>query len=296
MRGKEYIEEPLVTVVIPSYNHDKYIKDAVISVVNQKDYSNIEFIVIDDGSTDSSPIILDKLSKKYNFRYYHRENRGLCKTLNEALSLSSGKYFSICASDDIFISDKIVQQVKFLEKNPNYAVCYGNIIGINDFGDIESRVEVENAKSGWIFKELILGEIGIPAPSTMIRTEILRELGGYSEDISIEDWDIWLRVSEKYEIGYLNRYLACYRNHNNNTYKQSYNMFKAQKEILEKWNSYRDYNYVLEVWKLRWFKSLSRRGYIDEAKNYMGVALKNIFDIDVIKILIKYHILNFSKN
>ncbi len=290
------MREPLVTVVIPSYNHEKYIKDAVLSVVKQKNYNNIELIVIDDGSSDNSPAILDRLSKKYKFRYISRENRGLCRTLNEALSISSGEYFSICASDDMFVEDKIAKQVRFLEDNPNYAVCYGDIILMDNLGEIKERVEIKNAKSGWIFKELLLGEIGIPAPSTMIRTEILRELGGYSEDISIEDWDMWLRVSQKYQIGYLNSYLAYYRNHDNNTYKQSYKMFQAQKDILKKWNSYEGYNYILEVWQLRWFKSLSRRGYIDEAKNYIGIALKNILDIEVIKILIKYHLLNFIKN
>ena len=63
------MREPLVTVVIPSYNHEKYIKDAVLSVVNQKNYNNIELIVIDDGSSDNSPAILERLSKKYKFRY-----------------------------------------------------------------------------------------------------------------------------------------------------------------------------------------------------------------------------------
>ncbi len=290
------MREPLVTVVIPSYNHEKYIKDAVLSVVNQKNYNNIELIVIDDGSSDNSPAILERLSKKYKFRYISRENRGLCKTLNEALNISSGEYFSICASDDMFVEDKIAKQVRFLEDNPNYAVCYGDIIIIDDLGDIKERVKIKNAKSGWIFKELILGEIGIPAPSTMIRRDILIELGGYSEDVSIEDWDMWLRASQKYEIGYLNSYLAYYRNHENNSYKQSYKMFQAQKNILKKWESYAEYNSILKIWQLRWFKSLSRRGYIDEAKNYMEIALKNIFDKEVIKILIKYYLLDFIKN
>lgn len=294
MKEKQYKQEPLVTVVIPSYNHEKYIKEAVLSVINQKNYSNIELIVIDDGSSDNSPKILEELSQQYTFRYIRRENRGLCKTLNEALTHSLGKYFSICASDDKFMVDKVAQQVDFLESNPNYGVCYGDIVLIDEVGNIENRVTVNNAKSGWIFKELLLGEIGIPAPSTMMRTEILRELGGYSEEVPIEDWDMWLRISQKYEIGYLNSYLACYRNHDNNTFKQSYKMFKAQKEILKKWESYQEYSHVLEVWQLKWFKSLSRRGYQDEAKNYMGVALKNIFDIEVVKILIKYHLLNLK--
>ncbi len=283
----------LVTIVVPSYNHEKYIKEAIESIINQS-YKNIELIVIDDGSTDSSPKILEKLSKEYNFKYIHRENRGLSKTLNEALSLANGEYFSICASDDRFLLDKISKQVEFLESNLEYGVCYGNVISFNDLG-VNRKVDVKNGKSGWIFKDLITANIIIPAPSSIIRTDILRELGGYSEDVLIEDWDMWLRVANIYQIGYLDDYLAYYRDHNNNTYKQTYKMFKAQKKILEKWIDYKDYNQALEVWQLDWFKSLSRRGYIDEAREYMGVAIKNLFDIDTFKILLKYYLIG-SKN
>jgi len=281
----------LVTVVIPSYNHQNYIKEAIESIINQS-YKNIELIVIDDGSIDSSPKILDSLSKKYGFKYIHRENRGLSKTLNEALELAKGEYFSICASDDRFILDKVYKQVKFLENNLDYAVCYGNVIAFNNSG-IEKRVNVKNGKSRWIFKELITADINIPAPSSMMRTHILREVGGYSEDILIEDWDMWLRVANIYKIGYLNEYLAYYRDHEKNTYKQTYKMFEAQKKILEKWSDYKYYNQALKIWQLYWFKSLSRHGYRDEAKRYIKVAIKNLFDIDTFKILLKYHLIRF---
>ena len=109
----------LVTVLIPSYNHQKYIKDAILSVINQT-YKNIELIVIDDGSSDDSPQIIRSLGKKYNFKYIIRENRGICATLNEALNMAKGVYFCGLGSDDMFFPEKIEKQVNFMLNNPEY--------------------------------------------------------------------------------------------------------------------------------------------------------------------------------
>lgn len=87
----EISKKPLVSVVISSYNHEPYIEQTIESIVNQT-YSNIEIIVFDDGSTDNSPVILDKLSKKYNFYFERQKNIGLSATLNKGLYLSKGKY------------------------------------------------------------------------------------------------------------------------------------------------------------------------------------------------------------
>ena len=106
---------PLVSVIVPCYNHEKYVEETIESIVNQT-YENIELIVIDDGSKDASPQIIEELSKKYNFKFIHRSNKGLSATLNEGIRLSQGKYISVCASDDKLKLDKIEKQVKFMEE------------------------------------------------------------------------------------------------------------------------------------------------------------------------------------
>lgn len=104
---------PLVTIVIPSYNHSKYVINSIQSIIDQ-DYDNIELLVIDDGSTDNSVEVIsnfiecNKISDRfYRFKFIHRENKGLCATLNEGLKWSNGLYFSPFASDDIALPYKI---------------------------------------------------------------------------------------------------------------------------------------------------------------------------------------------
>src|ERR1700749_4411087 len=93
-------ENPLVTVVIACYNHEKYIRQSIESVINQT-YKNISFYVIDDGSKDKSFEIIEELSKKYGFVAIRQENKGLCATINYSIKeYARGKYISFLASDD----------------------------------------------------------------------------------------------------------------------------------------------------------------------------------------------------
>lgn len=125
-------DSPLVSIVVPCYNHANYVRETIESIVNQT-YKNIELVVIDDGSTDNSVEIIQKLAKNYNFTFIYRPNKGLSATLNEGMNLSKGKYFCACAcaSDDLYIIDKIEKKVKFMEENPQYGMSYGKIIRFN---------------------------------------------------------------------------------------------------------------------------------------------------------------------
>ena len=114
-------EQPLVSIVIPSYNHERFIRDSIKSVIDQS-YQNIELIIIDDGSTDVSVEKIQELiplcEKRFTrFEFRHRPNKGLSATLNEALEWAQGEYFSSLASDDIILKDKIKIQTKFLRQN-----------------------------------------------------------------------------------------------------------------------------------------------------------------------------------
>jgi len=257
---------PLVSVVVPCYNHEKYVEETIESIVNQT-YKNIEFIVIDDGSKDNSVKIIQELADKYNFTFIHRSNKGLSATLNEGIKLSKGKYYCACASDDKFILDKVEKQVKFMESNSNYVLSYGNIIKFDDNGK-EEKTKVIRAKSGFIFEEIIMGNIILPAVTVMLRTDIVKELGGYDEKLWIEDWDMWLRVSDKYQVGYIDEFLAYYRQHDTNISKQTIKMYKSQKIILNKWKEKKHFGKYLANKKLKWFRYLAAN-HKSEAKKYI---------------------------
>lgn len=264
---------PLVTIAIPSYNHSKYIKQTILSIVKQT-YKNIELIVIDDGSTDNSREIIKDLQKEYNFQFIFRANKGLSATLNEAVSKAKGKYFCACASDDKFLFDKIEKQVFFMENNQNYAMTYGKIIKFDDNG-MEEKREVKNPKSGEIFKDILMHNTVIPAVTVMIKTDTIKNVGGYDENLYIEDWDMWLKIADKYEIGYIDEYLAYYRRHETNISKQRLKMNAAQKEILLKWTNNQYFNEAFLKWQLSSFSKLSTTNKLYALK-FLKVALLNI--------------------
>jgi len=114
--------------VVPSYNHEKYIERCITSIYEQ-DYKYFELIVIDDGSTDESVKVLEKLKNKYDFYLECNENQGLAKTFNRGFrDLAKGKYLTFCASDDYWLPVKLSAQVKFMEEN----LQFGNLRGVSN--------------------------------------------------------------------------------------------------------------------------------------------------------------------
>lgn len=114
---------PLVSIVIITYNDEKNILDSVNSALNQT-YKNIEVILIDDGSNDNTPNIIDNLKSKIN--YIYQENSGIGSARSKGFSFANGKYIQFLDSDDILPDDKIEWQVSFLECNYNFSFVYGN--------------------------------------------------------------------------------------------------------------------------------------------------------------------------
>ena len=128
---------PLVSVLLASYNHEKYVEAAVRSVMAQKGVA-FELIVIDDGSSDSSPQILERLQKEFRFQYVHRENKGLVPTMNELLSMAKGKYFCSLASDDMMPPDRLRIQSGYMEANRSKPVSFGQVIRMDSEGNLDS--------------------------------------------------------------------------------------------------------------------------------------------------------------
>ena len=116
-------QEPLVSVLIPCYNCEKYVEEAVMSIIEQS-YSNLEILVIDDGSTDNTGSILQELAQKDSrIRYIKNEtNLKLIRTLNKGIDLCRGKYIARMDADDISLPTRIVKQVNFLEKHPDIGI------------------------------------------------------------------------------------------------------------------------------------------------------------------------------
>ncbi len=276
---------PLVSVIVPSYNHEKYIEETIESIVNQT-YKNIELIVIDDGSKDKSPKIIGKLSKKYGFIFLQHPNKGLSATLNIGIKRSTGKFITVCASDDIYLKDKVEKQVELMEQNEDCAICYGNTIKFGDSRGTE-KIKVRNAKSGFVFKDILFQNFTMPAPSCMFKKEVFDHIGGFDEDLFVEDWDMYLRVTNKYKAIYLNRFLVYSRRHKTNISYQTSKIFNAELQTLNKWKGHICYKKAYVLWKLKWFNIYAPTKHKRKAFAYFIKNIQYFYYVRFIKGTIK---------
>ena len=220
---------PLVSVIIPSYNHGLYIRDAVVSVLSQT-YENIELIVIDDGSKDNSVDILRTI-KDRRFALIEQENQGAHNAINHGLGLAKGEFLTILNSDDMYYPDRIRQMVEAISNEPKVAlVCSwiscidskGLNIGIKKgWSNMEpwpiKNTEFINRISDDFVKNLLKSNFISTTSNMFFRRQILEEIGGMRNLKFTHDWDFALRVAEKHSCKMIEHPLVWYRMHSTNT-------------------------------------------------------------------------------
>jgi glycosyltransferase involved in cell wall biosynthesis len=202
---------PKISVIMGVHNGDKYLRDSVESVLNQT-FSDFEFIIIDDGSTDGSAEILQSYSDP-RIRLYHQENRGLTASLNRAISLAKGRYIARQDADDISMEMRFEEQFRFLEMNPEVIIVGSSCILIDE----------ENQQFGsWHFpisdmeiRLRILFRNSFCHPSVIFRFEAAKREGQlYDEKLLFaQDYDFWSRLIQFGKCANLNESLVKYRLH-----------------------------------------------------------------------------------
>jgi glycosyltransferase involved in cell wall biosynthesis len=188
---------PLISVIIPVYNGEKTIKETINSVLNQT-LSNLELLVINDGSQDSTLEIVLSI-KDPRLKVFSYPNAGLAATRNRGISLAAGDYISFIDADDLWTPDKLEAQFNALQKNPKAAVAYSWTDWIDESGQLLGR-GVYNTQQGEVFAKLLLNDFVANGSNTLIRRQALSEVGDFDESLSAaEDWDMWLRLAARYE-------------------------------------------------------------------------------------------------
>ncbi|MBS1932846.1 MAG: glycosyltransferase family 2 protein [Bacteroidetes bacterium] len=207
------MKEPLVSVVMAAYNAEKYLKEAVNSVLNQS-YSNIELVIVNDGSTDSTKDIILSYSDK-RIKYVENEmNSGLVVTRNKGLENASGEYIAILDSDDIAMPDKIQKQVSFLEVNKNYGLCATFFRKIDGEGKIVSDITIPVSNKD--LQTFLHYDNCICHSTVMARAGLLKQLR-YSEGSDIiEDTDLLHRLAKITKMATLPVFTTLYRIHGTN--------------------------------------------------------------------------------
>lgn len=256
---------PLVSVLMASYNHEKYVEAAVRSIMAQKGVA-FELIVIDDGSTDSSPEILERLQAELKFSYIHRPNRGLVATMNELVSMARGKYFCSFASDDIMPQGRLEKQSAYLELHPEESLCFGQIVLMDKDGNHGEEFDPRYTRSipRVTFDEFFLGEKEVHGCSEMIRLDFFREYGGYDTEFPFEDFPLWLKFFKICGfISVLPVNCCYYRQHGNNMSLDNTLMYGTFLKVLERYSDHKRYKEAVNIWKSHWFSMLAYRDKID---------------------------------
>ncbi len=207
--NKDWANKPKVSVLICVYNGEKFVRQALESIYNQT-YQNFEVIIVDDGSTDKTPDILVNMKDSRTFIYRNPENLGLTKSLNIGLKLCRGQYIARMDADDISLPRRFEKQVEFLEKNSDYALVGSSYYHISEDGKIASLTKVLTGDLE--IRQGLKKQNWFGHGTVMIRRDCFVSLGGYDEKYKFaQDYDLWLKVAEKYKVGNIDESLYCWR-------------------------------------------------------------------------------------
>lgn len=241
---------PLVSVIAVCFNHERWVINTLESIINQT-YKEIELIIIDDASSDSSQYLIVNYvrGKKSVEIILHNTNMGICFTLNEGIRLAKGKYIQVIACDDELLPDKIEMQVAefedALQLDDSIGVLYSDAYLMNEEGVYGNARFIQRARLFYeipeknIHDRLLKGNF-IPAPSALIRKYVFDDMGGYDENLYFEDYEFWLRVSKKYSFIYSDKIKTKYRvlsdsmSHNNRNWNFQLTILKV---LLEEYKS-----------------------------------------------------------
>ena len=203
---------PRLSVVMPVFNAGDYLIEAVESILRQS-FSDFELILINDGSTDGSGSILDRMARAdARIRLHHQSNRGLVETLNRGFDLARTPYVARMDADDVAIPDRFDKQISYLEMHPEVALLGGAIDMINGQGEVFSHAA--HACTNEEIQATLLKSCCFAHSTVMVRKDAVSAAGGYRKAfVHCEDYDLWLRLAEKHVLANLPDTVLQYRIH-----------------------------------------------------------------------------------
>jgi glycosyltransferase involved in cell wall biosynthesis len=204
---------PLVSVILPVYNSEQFLRESIDSIINQT-YTNLEIIIVNDGSTDGSKSIIESYLDKRIIVIEHPNNKGLIQSLNEAIIKSTGSYLVRMDGDDVAFNTRIEKQVHFLQENPSIGIIGTDAIFFKDHIGMPAKnwERALNTKTPAAIKKVLLWENCMIHPSICMRGAIAKQLLYNANQVNYEDYDLWLRaIANNYKIAKLNEPLLYYR-------------------------------------------------------------------------------------
>ncbi|MAL98987.1 MAG: hypothetical protein CL583_11135 [Alteromonadaceae bacterium] len=203
------MNQPLVSVVIATYNMGRYLPEAINSVLDQT-WQNLEVVVVDDGSKDDTAERMVAFESEPRVRYLPTENRGQPKAKNRGLKEAHGQFIAFCDADDLWKPEKLAVQMPLFE-DPKVGVVYSEVSYIDKDGvEVDKSIPYQR-HSGWVTDHLVIKNF-VPFGTAVIRRACLEQDGMFDEELPMGiDWDLWLRYSVRWQFRYSPEITYIYR-------------------------------------------------------------------------------------
>jgi glycosyltransferase involved in cell wall biosynthesis len=197
---------PLVTVVTPSFNQARFIKATIESVLSQ-DYPNIEYIIMDGGSTDGTSAVVAPYTDRLKF--ISERDRGQGDAINKGFQMASGSIVAYLNSDDLFLPGAVGAAVAALQQNPEFGAVFGEGYRIDALGNVIARFEVTEEYNLW---KLVNVSDYILQQTVFWRRSVFDTIGFFDLDLHYGlDWEILMRTGKRYVMGYIPQFMGCLR-------------------------------------------------------------------------------------
>jgi glycosyltransferase involved in cell wall biosynthesis len=200
--------DPSVSVIIPTYRRAAFLRRAIESALSQT-YAAVEVIVVEDGSHDARDVVS---SFGGRVAYVWQENQGAAVARNTGVAAAHGSWIAFLDDDDFWVPEKLERQLELVREFPTIGFVHANYFWFrNGRGEPRPEQRVQSIPSGWVTQELVLNRFSIGTSTVLIRTDLFRRVGGFNPAYRVvQDYDLWVRLSQVAQFGYLATPLAYY--------------------------------------------------------------------------------------